>query len=1560
MSDQDRDATVRLSADTSAYTTQIQAAGNQTATFGQQIDTLTAKLDHLSRTAGKKLLFGSAGAATFIAGATTAAAAMEKQFSTLAASTAITDRRLGDFEKSVRNISRSFPISRGEVISLETTIDKLGVTSIKSIDNIAKAMVKLSEATGEGIGGLTTGLVELGRQMGTLNTGNIDTFANSLLRVSSQAGVSAQSVLNFAQAIAPATRAAGISEKAVLGIATAFSKAGADGYAAANTFNSMLSDITRQVVTGSPAIAKYASVIGVTSKQFKDMDRAESLIQIFETINRQGPNAIKTLDSLGFDGVRALRAMQAVAQTGGIRKTITDALGSDSRDYLTQGSQAANKNLAAQLITTRNAMSDLAITAGGPFVRAFEAALRPVNALLHGLDKLAQMFSGRAQILGTIATVGAGLLGASMLASGARTGLGVYGLVRKSGMVQGTSAGLSAGRLIAGGNVAEGRWAEEEAAHSLRWWQQPFYRMGSEMGQAMGPNMSGRSTLGRVLSAPIHAATWMADTQSSYYSNIRANALDREAPTFHALGMGAGKAKDHLERIFANPAAFAAGLRGQGLPGQNAPTTISEISKTAGPKVAARFEHLAETAAQLDTAQREMSNTLGKGIEKETKARDEVVAAMRKFAGAFVRLQAESTMTAGQVAGGMAGKLARGVGSAALSTVASPMSLGIMGAFAGYSLYQRSKAFKASETEDFGTSGTNAYNAALNKGTETIDLFTQALQRATQNLPKPKTMADVATVSQQVIAVGQTPNRKLTDQRFKTLSANDEAAAYIRTLNPTPEQLQLIQADLVTKYDVGTAQRITNQVLSNAPTNYGALARASNVDASRGWSHTAGGGSALINQKVGTDVKQPLANALLYGQQQSDIYGPAYGQQTVVNKFAEELKGVFEAKGKNGLPLAARGEQLDIITKNYAANILGDKKLSSGSSYNDYLKTLPLKGGEYQGVSSQGYTNFVLSNIASKPKAKDIYGEAGISGKAIGPKELEALKDPTQTPLYKLLTSQGSGGAATGLGYSVANNKIITGAATGEILNPQKQSEAINELVKEAQKSSTSFSGTTIALNKVQHLLNDNVSEALYGFVDAAKALVAAAHASETRFGGRVSQVRDSISLYKDARSQAASNPNIDPAKFKDAAGNLIAQKDQYQDFYASIITAEHNFGIQMQRGEEDMGRSILRQKKSFFLQMKHAGEDFALQQQRSQASFDRQMKRSAEDAAKSFYDPMHRVWNQLTTDADTALMNLEEQNRLMIEQSSNLSKAKNLGLSQQAIDTLGLAKPENAQNLNRIVGDLMSDPTLIAKINQQVAARLVNVTALTQTSVSQDYTRQQQDFKLATSQATKDYHTMISRSNESFRIGMSQMQEDYGISVRRAGEDLANMTYEVIAGPHSLKSLAEQAISGIPKSIGKVGDALRSSISDLQKAFPWLFADASQILTPPTITLTVSNGGQSKDGTIEAKHHALGGIATKATSGVFGEAGPEALIPLDARGARFMAGMYSEITQQMVKQTNMIGSVPSYKGGNTIIDASTNFTGPVKVEASDPNEMARKLMEKARVKKLTRPSMVG
>lgn len=108
---------------------------------------------------------------------------------------------------------------------------------------------------------------------------------------------------------------------------------------------------------------------------------------------------------------------------------------------------------------------------------------------------------------------------------------------------------------------------------------------------------------------------------------------------------------------------------------------------------------------------------------------------------------------------------------------------------------------------------------------------------------------------------------------------------------------------------------------------------------------------------------------------------------------------------------------------------------------------------------------------------------------------------------------------------------------------------------------------------------------------------------------------------------------------------------------------------------------------------------------------------------------------------------------------------------------------------------------------------------------------------------------------------------------------------------------------------------------------------------------------------------YAKGGIISGRQVIGVGENGPEMVLPLNGQGTSFIAAVVAQSMQRMGVTTSAMRGMrtagyagPTQATSYHHVDASQNFTGPITVEAQDPNEMARKLADKKRLAALTRP----
>jgi hypothetical protein len=103
----------------------------------------------------------------------------------------------------------------------------------------------------------------------------------------------------------------------------------------------------------------------------------------------------------------------------------------------------------------------------------------------------------------------------------------------------------------------------------------------------------------------------------------------------------------------------------------------------------------------------------------------------------------------------------------------------------------------------------------------------------------------------------------------------------------------------------------------------------------------------------------------------------------------------------------------------------------------------------------------------------------------------------------------------------------------------------------------------------------------------------------------------------------------------------------------------------------------------------------------------------------------------------------------------------------------------------------------------------------------------------------------------------------------------------------------------------------------------------------------------------------ATGGIVSQATNAVVGEAGAEAVIPLNYRGANVLADAmvrYVSSSDVLASRVQPYATSNNQSYNHNQYDHSTQINGPITVESNDPSEFARKMQMRQRRQRLLQP----
>lgn len=458
---------IDLQLNTQDYVAGAMAAARATDQLQQQMGGLSAMSmgvqRALSAATPSRAVLGAWGAFT------AAAAGNQQALSDLEAQQRVTGASANTLAGGIRQLARDFPVGQRAAQATIQTISSLGMASggsERTVIALSRSVTQLAGATGQSAPQLAQNVVQVSRAFGNLDTKRVDALNDSLTTASRSSGASATDVLNFSKSIAPMAKQAGIGQTAVYGISSAFASMGEDGYAAANTVNKMLSDLTKSVREGSPELQTYADIAGTTADNFERLFKTnptQALTTVTNAIANGGEQGPAMLERIGIEGVRGQRALQSVLQQGGLQSYITraeTAYGNGSTEKAADAAYGGLNDQLEKLSTnaqeTAQALGSPLLSALGEFTKALNIPASAVRRVAEGAARASQAsiplpFTDRRLPIGQIGVQGLLGGGAALLALrglfGPLSTLALGQQAATSGVVRGLFGGFRSGRF---------------------------------------------------------------------------------------------------------------------------------------------------------------------------------------------------------------------------------------------------------------------------------------------------------------------------------------------------------------------------------------------------------------------------------------------------------------------------------------------------------------------------------------------------------------------------------------------------------------------------------------------------------------------------------------------------------------------------------------------------------------------------------------------------------------------------------------------------------------------------------------------------------------------------------------------------------------------------------------------------------------------------------------------------------------------------------------------------------------------------------------------------------
>lgn len=232
-------------------------------------------------------------------------------------------------------------IATDDVLSFTRTMLDLGQSTNLSAEEAASALAKFANITG-------TAAEDYGR-LGSVIVGLGNNFATT-----------EADIVSMATRLASTGALTGLSEANIMALATALSSVGIEAEAGGSAISKLLKQFEVMVATGSPKLADFARVAGMSADEFSQawgQDAVEALsafIAGLGSVDTAGGSSVAVLDELGITETRMSNAVLALASSGDLL-TQSVSMANSAWEENTALADEANKRYA----TTESKMAML-------------------------------------------------------------------------------------------------------------------------------------------------------------------------------------------------------------------------------------------------------------------------------------------------------------------------------------------------------------------------------------------------------------------------------------------------------------------------------------------------------------------------------------------------------------------------------------------------------------------------------------------------------------------------------------------------------------------------------------------------------------------------------------------------------------------------------------------------------------------------------------------------------------------------------------------------------------------------------------------------------------------------------------------------------------------------------------------------------------------------------------------------------------------------------------------------------------------------------------------------